>query len=93
VLRGKQYVGRWIYVASGGAVTIGMATGVSGGQMAMANGMALSPPTQGGGSVFAAASDGSTLHCQYAFNSWSRSGVGVCQDNDGEGFDLQINPS
>jgi hypothetical protein len=54
--------------------------------------MALSAPTQGGGSLFAAAPDGSALHCQYAFNSWSRSCVGVCQDNGGELFDLQINP-
>jgi hypothetical protein len=67
LLHGKQYVGRWIYMANGGAVSIGTATGVSGGQVATANGMALSAPTQGGGSVFAAAPDSSTLHCQYSF--------------------------
>jgi hypothetical protein len=93
LLHGKQYVGRWIYVAGGGSVTVGMATGVSAGQVAMANGMAISAPTQGDGSVLASAPDGSTLHCRYSFHSWTRSGVGICQDNDGGIFDLQISPS
>jgi hypothetical protein len=90
LLHGKQYVGRWVYMENAGAVTNGAATGVSGGQVATANGVALSAPRQGGGSVIAAAADGSTLHCQYTFDSWSRSGVGVCQDNRGELYDLQI---
>ncbi len=92
-IRGKQYLGRWIYVANGGAVSLGTAVGVSGTHVATGNAMAISTPTEGGGSIFAAASDGSALHCQYGFNAWSRSGVGLCQDNGGEMFDLQINPS
>ena len=92
-LRGKQYVGRWVYVAHGGAVSLGTAIVASGGRVATASAMGFSAPTQGGGTLFAAASDGSALHCQYGFNSWSRSGVGVCQDNGGEMFDLQINPA
>jgi len=80
-------------MANGGAMTVRMATGISGGHAATAGGIALSAPAQGGGSVFASAADGSTLHCEYVFNTLSRSGVGVCQDSAGEVFDLQINPS
>jgi NADPH2:quinone reductase len=93
VLKGKNYVGRWIYVANGGAMTIGTATGISGYHVTTATGLALAAPTHGDGSVIAAASDGSTLRCEYTFSAWSRTGAGICQDSSGELFDLQISPS
>jgi hypothetical protein len=37
-----------------------------------------------------AASDGSTLRCTFTFSEWNLKGVGVCQDNRGETYDLQI---
>lgn len=93
LLRGKQYNGRWIYVANGGSAAYGTTSGFSGSRAVMASGTSLVLPTQGGGSVIASASDGSTLRCQYYFNAFSRSGVGVCQGNDGAGYDLQITPA
>ena len=92
-LRGKQYVGRWVYVAEGGSAAYGTATIFSGGQTAVASGTSMSVPTQGGGSVIASASDGSTLRCRYSFSAISRSGVGVCQGSGGEVYDLQISPA
>lgn len=93
VLHGKQYIGRWIYVADGGGASYRSATGFAGGRAVSASGTSLVLPTQGGGSVIASAPDGSTLRCQYYFNAFSRSGVGVCQGNDGAGYDLHITPT
>ena len=93
LLGGNRYTGRWVYMANGGAMTVGNATAFSGGRVATATGLAVSAPTEGGGTIFASAPNGMTLHCQYGFNSWTRSGLGVCKGAQGELFDLQIIPA
>jgi hypothetical protein len=89
-LGGKDYKGRWVYVETGGSVGLTTATAFSGTQSATATGTVVGLPTGGNGSVSAAASDGSVLRCVFNFSEWNLKGVGVCQDNKGETYDLQI---
>lgn len=89
-LNGKTYTGRWIYMAGGGSIGIGSATAFSGNQTTTATGTMIAAPIQGNGSIIASAPDGSTLHCSYNYSQWNASGVGICQDNKNDIFDLQI---
>jgi hypothetical protein len=89
-LGGKVYHGTWILMETGGSVGVGTATGFSGAQSATATGTFVGLPTGGNGTVMAGASDGSTLRCVFDFSEWNLKGVGVCQDNHGETYDLQI---
>ena len=89
-LGGKIFEGRWVYAESGGSAGIATATSVSGTQTATATGTFIGLPTGGNGTVMAAASDGTTLRCTFYFSEWNLKGTGVCQDNKGETYDLQI---
>lgn len=89
-LGGKSFRGRWVYMETGGSVGLGTAFAFSGTQTATATGAFVGLPTGGNGNVMAAASDGSTLRCTFNFSEWNLKGVGVCQDNRGETYDLQI---
>jgi hypothetical protein len=89
-LGGKEYKGQWVYMEAGGSVGLSTATAFSGTQSATATGTMIGLPTGGNGSVSAAASDGSVLRCAFDFSEWNLKGVGVCQDNKGETYDLQI---
>jgi hypothetical protein len=89
-LGGKTYTGTWVYVANGGAIGFGTASAVSGLATATATGTMLAMPTGGGGTILASAGDGSTLRCDYQYNSMGATGLGVCQDNKGGVYDLQI---
>ncbi len=91
VLKGKTYNGKWVYMANGGTVGLGTATAFSGVQSATATGTFIGAPVQGNGSFLATASDGSRLRCVFNYNQWSNSGVGTCEDSEGEIYDLQIN--
>jgi hypothetical protein len=90
-LGGKDYKGRWIYVQTGGSLGFGSATAFSGGQTATATGTMIGLPTGGNGSIIASAADGSSLHCAFDYSEWSNTGVGACQDDKGEMYDVQIN--
>jgi hypothetical protein len=89
-LNGKTYEGQWVYMEAGGSVGIGTATAVSGAHVATAVGSVVGLPTGGNGNVVAAAVDGSTLRCNFNFSEWDLKGIGTCQDNKGETYDLQI---
>jgi hypothetical protein len=89
-LGGKEYKGQWVYVESGGSAELSIATAFSGTQSVTATGTAIGLPTGGNGSVSVATSDGSVLRCAFNFSEWNLKGVGVCQDNKGETYDLQI---
>jgi len=89
-LGGKSYVGQWAYAEMGGSVGLNTGTAVSGTQVATATGMSIGLPTGGNGNIMAAASDGSTLRCAFNFSEWDLKGIGVCEDNSGETYDLQI---
>ena len=89
-LAGKVYKGRWILMETGGSAGLSTATAFSGTQSATATGTFLGLPTGGNGTVSAVAPDGSVLRCVFDFSEWNLKGVGVCQDNHGELYDLQI---
>jgi hypothetical protein len=50
----------------------------------------LALPTGGGGTVLAWDGNGSTLRCEFQDNQFGATGIGVCQDNKGGIYDLQI---
>jgi hypothetical protein len=89
-LGGKEYRGQWLYVESGGSVGLAFASAHSGEQTATAGGTFVGLPTGGNGTVLASGPDGSTLRCEFYFSEWNLKGTGVCQDNKGETYDLQI---
>jgi hypothetical protein len=89
-IAGTKYVGRWLHMMSGGAVSFGTATAFSGGRTATAMGSFSAVPAQGNGSIIASADDGTQLRCAFDFNALSQSGMGVCQDSRNEVYDLQI---
>ena len=88
---GKEYRGRWNLVETGGSAGFGVVNGYSGSQQTTATGTFVGLPTGGNGSVMAGASDGSTLRCNFYFSEMNLKGSGVCQDNRGETYDLQVN--
>lgn len=90
-LAGKPYNGRWVYMSSGGSMGISTINAYSGGQIATATGTTYNLPTGGNGSILAAAADGSQIRCVFNYSEWSETGTGLCQDNRGEFYDLQIN--
>jgi hypothetical protein len=90
-LAGKNYTGRWVYAPGGGSVGFATATAFSAGHSATATGTMIGLPTGGGGSILASASDGSALRCSFNYSEWGATGMGVCEDNKGESYDLQIN--
>ncbi|MGH2410846.1 MAG: hypothetical protein ACRDGS_10840 [Chloroflexota bacterium] len=89
-LGGKAYTGRWVYAPGGGAVGFGTATAYSGGQTATATSTFVGLPTGGPGTILASAADGSTLRCAFTFSEMGRTGIGRCEDDKGEMYDLQI---
>jgi hypothetical protein len=89
-LGNRTYTGHWVYMEQGGSVGIGTATAYSGGQTATATGTVIGLPTGGNGSFLGSAPDGSTLRCTFTFSEWNLKGMGVCQDNRGEIYDMQI---
>jgi len=90
-LGGKVYTGRWVYAPGGGAIGLGTATASAGGQTATASSTYVGLPTGGPGTILASAPDGSTLRCAFSFSEWGHTGIGTCQDNSGQRYDLQIN--
>lgn len=90
-LGGKVYTGQWVYAPQGGSVSFGTATAFSGGQSATASSFATGIPTSGPGSILASAPDGSTLRCVFSYSENGQTGIGECQDNRGEIYNLQIN--
>ena len=86
----KVFEGRWVYVQAGGSAGFATATAISGTHSANASGVFLGLPTGGNGTVIATAADRSTLRCTFYFSEWDLRGAGVCQDNKGETYDLQI---
>jgi hypothetical protein len=89
-LGGKAYSGTWVYVANGGAIGFANTYATSSLATGTATGTMMAMPTGGGGTILASADDGSTLRCQFQYNQIGNTGLGVCQDNKGGQYDLQI---
>jgi len=90
-LAGKTYTGQWVYAPQGGSVGFGSASAFSGNQSAAAFASFAGIPTSGPGSIIAGAPDGSALRCVFNYSENGQTGIGSCQDNKGEIYDLQIN--
>ena len=87
---GKAYAGRWVYMNGPGSVSIGSAIAVSGATSASAFGTGVAAPMSGNGSIIMSAPGGGSFRCVFNYSQWSSSGVGECQDETGEIYDLQI---
>lgn len=85
-LGGRTYNGSFVYVA-GGSFMLGSVTG-SGGTFATGSGIAMS--ASGNGNILASSTDGHNLRCVFNYSQWSKGGTGVCEDDDGSTYDLQI---
>lgn len=90
LIDGKRYTGHWVYVAGGGGVSMATTSAFNGAHMVPATGTAVMLPSGGNGSVFLTAEDGSSLRCVFDYSQMSITGVGVCVDNQGRKYGLQI---
>jgi len=89
-LGAKTYAGRWVYVSGPGSVSVVSTTAFSGTQSASALGTGIGMPTSNHGSIVMSAPGGGSFRCVFDYSQWSNSGVGECQDEAGELYDLQI---
>ena len=92
-LNGKTYSGTYVY--SGGSVaysnTFGTSTAYSGTKTATAFGSGFGTtyiPGSGNGRILAISPDGDAIRCELQYSSGS--GLGICQDNAGNEYDLLI---
>lgn len=85
-LDGETYVGHYVYV-QGGSFSLGTAFG--GGQTA--TGSAIGVSAVGNGNVLAQSADGQhNLRCVFSFSGWTQQGTGVCLNDSGNAYDMQI---
>jgi hypothetical protein len=83
-LNGTHYAGRWVFLRNGGtgftnsfgATPAFSTVGFTGG---------------GNGRANLSAEGGKSLRCEFQYSDMSGSGLGVCQDHEGQLYDLQIN--
>ena len=75
---------------SPGSVSIGSAIAVSGATSASAFGTGVAAPMSGNGSIIMSAPGGGSFRWVFNYSQWSSTGVGECQDETGEIYDLQI---
>jgi len=90
VLDGKTYTGRWVYMR-GGSFSLASVIAANGRATATATGLATNISAVGSGTIVMSAPDGSHLQCVFNYSDWSSSGIGVCEDDMGRRYDLQIN--
>ena len=92
-LNGRTYSGTYVY--DGGRIatfqSYGSATVYSGARAATAFGSGFGSayvPGSGNGRILATSNDGDAIRCEFQYSSGS--GLGVCRDNAGKEYDLQI---
>jgi len=90
VLGGETYTGRWVYMR-GGSFSLASMTATNGLRTVSATGSAMDISAVGSGTLIMSAPDGSHLRCVFNYSGWSSSGLGVCEDDKGRRYDLQIN--
>jgi hypothetical protein len=84
-LNRKTYTGDWV-AASGGSV--GSFAGFAGKTPVYTSGVAESGSSTG--TALLSSEDGSRLHCEFLFGSFSNTGYGICEDDKKKIYDLQI---
>ncbi len=92
-LHGRIYSGTYVY--DGGKVayinTYGSSTTYSGTESATAFGSGFGSayvPGSGNGRIFAISPDGDAIRCEFQYSGGS--GLGICRDNAGKEYDLQL---
>jgi hypothetical protein len=90
ILNGKNYTGPWVYLPQGGGVSLTSGFVSSGFRTASLTSTGLILPSGGNGQVLLHATDGSRIRCLFTFSEWSSTGMGECEDNNGEMYDVQI---
>lgn len=81
----RTYTGHWTYI-QGGSVSTGIATTGS----AIATGTAIGISLTGTGNIVASSNDGHHLHCAFNYSQLSDTGAGICENDEGITYDLQI---
>lgn len=92
-LLGETYSGPWVFMSNSGSVGYGLINAYGYGANAGAvsgSATTFSQSTDGRGTVLMSAPSGATLRCEFDYNSWTSTGLGVCEHSGGEVFDLQI---
>ena len=91
---GEPYSGRWV-LSKGGSYSFGTAFGSSvgagGASTGTAYGSGINMSASGNGNILARSEAGKGLRCIFNYSGMSRNGAGVCQDDDGRVYDMQIN--
>ena len=88
---GDHYAGDWIYSSSGGGYSLSNAWASSGTATATASGMGTFMSAAGSG-MMNLSSDKHRVRCVFNYNTFSKTGIGQCQREDGKAFDLLIKP-
>lgn len=85
-LRGEEYKGRAV-LASGGSFNL---ASMSGPRSGTAVGSGVSFDTSGNGNILAKSASGKGLRCVFNYSKMSKTGAGVCQDDEARLYDMQI---
>ncbi|HFD31732.1 MAG TPA: hypothetical protein ENJ28_03320 [Gammaproteobacteria bacterium] len=90
----EQYTGEWVYSQMGGGYTIGSVSTTSVGSEGYASGYGtvsgITASSSGNGLITMHGDKGGYVRCVFNFNSFSNTGIGECQRNDGKLFDVTI---
>lgn len=84
-----EYTGRWI-LSQGGSYSLASMSGgtPAGGVSAVGTGVNID--AAGNGNILARTTTGKGLRCVFNYSGFSRTGMGVCQDDSGRLYDMQI---
>ena len=84
-----EYSGRWV-LSQGGSYSLASMAGTtpSGGMSAVGTGANFD--AAGNGNILARTVSGKGLRCVFNYSGFSRTGTGVCQDDGGHLYDMQI---
>lgn len=85
VADGITYKGKFSYTTGG---FVGTSTAFAGSATGTAT--AFGASGQSNGNILARSDDGKGIRCQFNYSGWSSGGLGVCQDDGGTVYDLQI---
>jgi len=88
--KGEQFTGKWVF-ASNSTTSMGLLNtyGKAGG-VSSSIGTGLIVGGLGIGNAFLHSESNKTLRCEFQYSEMSDTGIGICQDNEGGIYDMQI---
>ena len=90
IVGSRIYSGRWVTAHTGSSFGLMQAYGTnSKGGSAVATGFSQNYSSGSSGNALMRSEDGSTLRCEFVYGG--SAGYGVCQNNEGKLYDMQIN--